>query len=384
MELYNWTGIIIGFLVSLILIFYPGSKNNGNLILGFSFFCLTHALLTSELYRSQLMLEFPHFSRTGNFSAYLIAPLFFLFVKKIIYREENEGSWKWLILIPSFGYAVDYLPYFSLSASEKVEIIRSQQLNYDHFLFREGIFFPDEFHFFFRQIWLLVFMVLVIKLLWKNKNQLNREESNLNRYIFNFLVFITAAFCLAILPGFFRFIDRWAGFTVEIQTMTVSSALIGAGVFLVFNPRLLYGFYWSGSIKEKIEIKEIEPIKSASHIQTEELEELCDQVTNFVQSQKLYLKQGITINDLSKELNIPVYKISPAINMCYDTNFNQWINQFRIEEFDRLIQQGEHERLTLDGIASKCGFSNRTTFISAFKKIKGDTPSHYLKNISLT
>ncbi|WP_288369676.1 AraC family transcriptional regulator [uncultured Algoriphagus sp.] len=166
--------------------------------------------------------------------------------------------------------------------------------------------------------------------------------------------------------------------------MTISSALIGAGVFLVFNPRLLYGFYWSGSIKEKIEIKEIEPIKSASHIQTEELEELCDQVTNFVQSQKLYLKQGITINDLSKELNIPVYKISPAINMCYDTNFNQWINKFRIEEFDRLIQQGEHERLTLDGIASKCGFSNRTTFISAFKKIKGDTPSHYLKNISLT
>jgi YesN/AraC family two-component response regulator len=164
--------------------------------------------------------------------------------------------------------------------------------------------------------------------------------------------------------------------------MTISSALIGAGVFLVFNPRLLYGFYWSGSIKEKIEIKEITPVKSISQTQTEELEELCGQVTNLVQTQKLFLKQGITINDLSKELNIPVYKISQAINLCYDTNFNQWINQFRIEEFDRLIRQGEHERLTLDGIASKCGFSNRTTFISCFKKIKGNTPSQYLKSIS--
>lgn len=379
MELYNWTGIIIGFLVSIILIFYPGAKRNGNLILGFSLFCLTHALLTSELYRSELMLDFPHISRTGNISAYLIAPLFFLFVKKIIYREEKVERWIWLFAIPSIGYIIDYFPYYISSASEKMEMIQSQQLNYNHFLFKEGIFFPDEFHFFFRQIWLLVFMVLVINLLWKNKNQLNREESHLNRYIFNFLVSITSILCFAILPGFFRFIDRWGGFTIEVQTLTVSTALIGAGIFLVFNPRLLYGFYWSGSVQEEVKKKEISPAKPVGYSQSEELEQLCKQLTDLVQSQKLYLKQGITINDLSNELDIPVYKISPAINLCYDTNFNQWINKFRIQEFNRLVEKGEHTLLTLDGLASKCGFSNRTTFISSFKKINGVTPSEYLK-----
>ncbi|WP_373400723.1 helix-turn-helix domain-containing protein [Algoriphagus halophilus] len=69
------------------------------------------------------------------------------------------------------------------------------------------------------------------------------------------------------------------------------------------------------------------------------------------------------------------------MNACFHTNFNQWINKYRIEEFEQLICEGYHEKMTLDGIASKCGFSNRTTFISSFKKVKGITPSQFLKDI---
>ncbi|SHO64379.1 helix-turn-helix domain-containing protein [Algoriphagus zhangzhouensis] len=111
-----------------------------------------------------------------------------------------------------------------------------------------------------------------------------------------------------------------------------------------------------------------------------ETEFICSHISEVVKEQKLFLTQRYSINDLSKDTGIPVYKISRAINSCNQTNFNQWINQFRIEEFQVLIEQGYQDQLTLDVIAEKCGFSNRATFISAFKKVKGVTPGVYIKN----
>jgi len=39
--------------------------------------------------------------------------------------------------------------------------------------------------------------------------------------------------------------------------------------------------------------------------------------------------------------------------------------------------------LTLETIAEKAGFNNRVTFLTAFKKFTGTTPSQYIKNIQL-
>lgn len=327
------------------------------------------------------MVDYPHWSRTGNISAYLIAPFFYLFMKHIIYRKSIFKKRDLLLLIPSVVNFFDYLPYFLLSGVEKSLIIKDQQLYNDHFLFLEGSLLPDGFQFYARQVWLLIFIVLCIKILWVNKNLLKREESKANQHIFIYLAFITITFSLAIIPGFFRFIPNIQIYTITIQAVTVSITLIGTGLFLFFNPKFLYGFFWEDEIIPSIppSIESIQPIDLKKSIDTE-TEFICSHISEAVKEQKLFLTQGYSINDLSKDTGIPVYKISPAINSCNQTNFNQWINQYRIEEFELLIEQGYQDQLTLDGIAEKCGFSNRATFISAFKKVKGVTPGVYIKN----
>jgi AraC-like DNA-binding protein len=46
-----------------------------------------------------------------------------------------------------------------------------------------------------------------------------------------------------------------------------------------------------------------------------------------------------------------------------------------------LIENGQAEQFTLEALAAKCGFSNRNTFTSAFKKFSGKTPSCFIKKI---
>lgn len=382
MEFITWPGLILGTLVSVILIFFPGARKNGNILLGLCLLTTTHALLASELYYSSKLLEVPHFSRTGNLSAYLIAPFLYLFIRYLIYRGPLLRKWDWLVLIPTLLNFIDFLPYYLLSGAEKTQIILAQQLGENHFLFREGFIFPEGFHFYFRQICLLFFLVLGLRLLWINRNLIRKEEATINRYIYRYLWFMVVTICISILPPFFRFINLVGVYTLGIQAITLAVTLIGSGLFLFFHPRLLYGFYWDNESKESIEMV---TNTSVSQEESERMEQenkaLCQHLSQLTRENKLFLKQGFSINDLSMESDIPVYKISPAINACFHTNFNQWINQFRIEEFEQLVAQGYHERMTLDGIASQCGFSNRTTFIASFKKVKGITPSQYLREV---
>ncbi|TDK45420.1 helix-turn-helix domain-containing protein [Algoriphagus formosus] len=385
MVFFLWTGMVLGVLVGMILVLFPKARQNGNLTLGLSVLSVFHCLLVSDLYLSGRMVDFPHLSRTGNISAYLCAPLLYLFVKKTLYQLPVLKGFTWLIFLPPLVYFFDYLPYYLKSASEKAAIIEAQQLGEANFLFSESLLFPEQFHFYFRQLWLLGFIILIVRLLWINRDLLNIHKIKLNRYIYVFLWFFTLSLSIAIFPPFFRFLGGFDFYDLGTQAFTLAITLTGSALFLLFNPRLLYGFYWESSpvsIPQEVQVKS--QIQTVEPVDIEGYREICKSLSELMKEEKLYLTQGFSINELSRISNVPVYKISPAINFCFDTNFNQWINQFRIEEFDRLIQQGEHERLTLDGIASKCGFSNRTTFISSFKKMKGDTPSQYLKTISPT
>jgi AraC-like DNA-binding protein len=89
-----------------------------------------------------------------------------------------------------------------------------------------------------------------------------------------------------------------------------------------------------------------------------------------------FRKTGYTITDLSKELDIPSYQLSSFINQEYSRNFNELINEYRV---DYLIQQFEQSvgfsNYTLEAFGKEAGFNSRAAFISAVKKRTGKTPS---------
>lgn len=76
---------------------------------------------------------------------------------------------------------------------------------------------------------------------------------------------------------------------------------------------------------------------------------------------------------------LPNY-VSQVINEKYHCNFNTMLNEYRIREACRRINDQEHYgNQTLDSIAEGVGIRSRSTFVAAFKKFTGMTPSAYQK-----
>ncbi len=72
--------------------------------------------------------------------------------------------------------------------------------------------------------------------------------------------------------------------------------------------------------------------------------------------------------------------VSQVINEKYNCNFNALVNEYRIREACRRINDQKHYgNQTLDGIAQSVGIRARSTFVAAFKKFTGMTPSAYQK-----
>lgn len=132
--------------------------------------------------------------------------------------------------------------------------------------------------------------------------------------------------------------------------------------------------------------KEILPITEISKYKNSKLNE---QIINKYKSDliysmekdKLYLNGKLSIQDVSEKLNIPRQYISEVLNEHMNTNFQDFINEYRVEEFIKRLKNDQNNQFTLLGIATDVGFNSKSSFNAIFKKFKGLTPTQFKKNL---
>lgn len=99
-----------------------------------------------------------------------------------------------------------------------------------------------------------------------------------------------------------------------------------------------------------------------------------------IEEKKAFISPKYNLTRLSIESNFSTNLLSAFFNQIIGLHFNDYINKYRIAHCIVLIENGEAEKLTLEGLSKKCGFHNRNTFISAFKKFIGINPSEFIRN----
>ncbi len=92
---------------------------------------------------------------------------------------------------------------------------------------------------------------------------------------------------------------------------------------------------------------------------------------------KVYLRFHVTIQDLSREIGINRTYLSNFINETYGENFNNWINELRINEAKYKILTTSED--SLSEIARKIGFADLAHFSKIFKRKEGISPSDWKK-----
>jgi len=99
-----------------------------------------------------------------------------------------------------------------------------------------------------------------------------------------------------------------------------------------------------------------------------------------IEEKKAFISPRYSLSRLSIETNFSTNLLSAFFNQIVGLHYNDYINKYRILHCILLIENGEAAQLTLEGLSKKCGFHNRNTFISAFKKFIGVNPSEYIRS----
>ena len=101
-----------------------------------------------------------------------------------------------------------------------------------------------------------------------------------------------------------------------------------------------------------------------------------------IRENRYYLDKTLTVQKLATCLGTNRQYLSNYINQEKKTTFYDYINDFRLEEAKNLLECQEGGRpYSMEEISSLSGFNSYSTFLRAFAKKYGQTPSRYLKNL---
>lgn len=139
----------------------------------------------------------------------------------------------------------------------------------------------------------------------------------------------------------------------------------------------------SNLLIEEIKISQKEDEKLTSNILgNQQVDTLKKELLTYFKEEEPYLNPQLSLNFVADVLSLNTNKISYLINQAFDTNFNDFINQYRLNHFKTIVKNPKNSHLTILGLAYDSGFNSKSVFNTYFKKIEGITPSAWMKTNS--
>ena len=170
-------------------------------------------------------------------------------------------------------------------------------------------------------------------------------------------------------------------FNAVMWSVTVLVILIITFLYIYYRRRIKRNNLIQSKEKQQPVIEEK---YRKSNVTEEECRRLTGELEFLMQRDRLYVNPNLKIADLAAILNVSTYTLSYLFNQYLDKNYYDYLNDYRIEEFKRLVGKDEYSKYTLTALAELCGFSSRTSFFRYFKKVIGITPNEYIRSIGKT
>jgi len=115
-----------------------------------------------------------------------------------------------------------------------------------------------------------------------------------------------------------------------------------------------------------------------------ECKELYEKLVAYVEKERPYINPDLKMGDLAVALGTSSHSLSYLLNQYLNQSYYDFINDYRVAEFKRLVVDSKYSRYTLAALAELCGFSSRASFFRSFKKSTGVTPNEYIRSIGGT
>lgn len=220
----------------------------------------------------------------------------------------------------------------------------------------------------------IIYSVLSGWVLFKYKQAMDEERSDSDDFSFNWLIWLVVVMTAV------NFVDL---VRLNVQPLLPPAInLLGQGfnnvMWLFATMFIVVKLLEQGKAPKK------HTNSVASKLQTPaanefEYQPIFSQLENDIKDKKWYLTQRLTLNDLSELSGLQARDISRAINLIAKCSFNDYINGLRVDYVCAKIR--ESSKLSFTDIALASGFSSKAAFNQSFKKMKGQTPSEFKKQL---
>ena len=364
-------GIVLGLIILKSSLF----NSNSNKYLAFLIFTLSIKLLTHVFDIQQVFTSYPLLRFIDDIEWVFLIPAFiFLFIKN---RTDNTGKSKqkkYLLFIPFVYSAVlniindlDHVARIYTIPESGIAIIQILGLIqlalavtfipflplYSYFLIRH-LKDPQE------KKWIITLLTIVSILLivW------------LITALAGLILDYDISSSMNVLALFATFIIHWTAY-IGIYKYKLAKNKEAISNFLNED---LANSYTNLQIVENSRPEEYKESITADNLYFQKLELLCKE-------QHIYTDSTLNREKVAEKLGISAGYLSQIINTITGDNFANYINQYRVEAVKEMILNSEYENYNLLTMGLESGFTSKTTFYKAFKKVTAQTPNEY-KNTS--
>ncbi|MDH7445134.1 AraC family transcriptional regulator [Aquimarina sp. 2201CG14-23] len=356
----TWTSIFLlvsslGFFLSIILGTRKNSRKNNLpiilLILGFSLILVYYVLIWT---RYRAVYPYLYFFDTSWYLAF--GPLLYSYITKFY---SNTFKVKWYHFIPALlCFVMNGFYFIKTQGFLEIKEYKNEPILY----FLEVINYP----------WLaalsfIIYLITIKDFITFHKGENESQYQNTRKKWSDFLLNLFFVFAMAYIS--YYVLVRFSFFSIHWDyaiSFSMSIGIYAIGYMVYKEPSI-----FNGELLSNLFLREID-----SHEFTDTTkEEFYSKLLTHITINKPYLDNNLRLVQLADDVGFSSHTLSKIINEKANKNFNQFINEYRLEEAKKLLL--EDISSSIKTIYFDVGFNNKATFNNAFKNKYHCTPSEY-------
>ena len=100
-----------------------------------------------------------------------------------------------------------------------------------------------------------------------------------------------------------------------------------------------------------------------------------------MKAKRYYTDPELSLSTLAEKLELTTHELSRIINMALKKSFNDFVNEYRVADVIKKMQDPDYDHITLLGIAYESGFNSQSTFNRIFKQMTAKSPVEYKNDL---
>jgi len=319
---------------------------------------------------AKLLRHIPYILKSGIVFYFMIPGFLYLYLKSFLTKTFYLKKKHLLFLIAPFISLLDYM-YFHIQNSYQLDEIVKVVENNNVYIYRLEGFIPFEMSILLRFLYIVPFGIYVIRLTINQSKKASLTTAD--KKTFTFIKYLLFALFYAYINFFAALVIPILRDKIDFTDSLNSGLIIIAGAVILFisvsillSPELLF------DLKEK-EKKVGKIIKES----IEESTEMLNAIESKMIEEKFYLNENFSSQDVLVHFEVTRNKLDELLTHIKGLSFADWLNSLRIEYAKNLLLT--HNKYTIDAISSMSGFSSRSAFYAAFKKVTNITPTEFIR-----